>query len=202
MSGEVDMGDIKSAREIAMERIEKIGTATPEERMKWKYVPDGEKLAARYLKREAELTAEINKFDKQASKYIVEGVSTVLIKNIGLPKDDITKNTTKRAMDGLKVVKTDKGRLESIFNQIKHVFNHYAEQGEQQRKQAYAQLKADFQVKYEQAVRQQMGSNAKVKVDIEKHPQFLEEWYKMRTQLDEQYYTLLDEYKQELTAIS
>ena len=34
------MADIKSAREIAMEKIEKLGEATEEERLKWKYVPD------------------------------------------------------------------------------------------------------------------------------------------------------------------
>ena len=41
------MGEIKSAREIAMEKIEKLGEATDEELLKWKYVPEGGKLAAR-----------------------------------------------------------------------------------------------------------------------------------------------------------
>ena len=44
------MGEIKSALEIAMEKIEKLGEPTEEERLKWKYVPQGEELAARYLK--------------------------------------------------------------------------------------------------------------------------------------------------------
>ncbi len=43
------MGDIKSAREIAMEKIDKLGEPTEQERMEWKYLPEGEKLAARYL---------------------------------------------------------------------------------------------------------------------------------------------------------
>ncbi len=42
------MGDIKSAREIAMEKIDKIGEPSEEERLEWKYIPEGEKLAARY----------------------------------------------------------------------------------------------------------------------------------------------------------
>ena len=89
------------------------------------------------------------------------------------------------------------------MNQIRHVFNHYAEQGEQQRKQAYAALKADFQAKLEQALRQQMGGNMSgIRIDIEKQPQFQEEWRKFKTQLDSQYFTLLDEYKQELGSLN
>ncbi len=41
------MGDIKSAREIAMEKVEKLGEATEEERLKWKHIPKGEELATR-----------------------------------------------------------------------------------------------------------------------------------------------------------
>ena len=44
------MTDIKSAHEIAMEKVAKLGEATEEERLRWKYVPEGEKLAASYLK--------------------------------------------------------------------------------------------------------------------------------------------------------
>ena len=44
------MGDIKSAREIAMEKVEKLEEATDEERLRWKYIPEGERLGARYLK--------------------------------------------------------------------------------------------------------------------------------------------------------
>ena len=32
---------IKSAREIALEKIEKLGQATEEERLSWKYLPIG-----------------------------------------------------------------------------------------------------------------------------------------------------------------
>ena len=38
------MGDIKSAREIAMEKVEELGEPTDEERLRWKYTPEGEKI--------------------------------------------------------------------------------------------------------------------------------------------------------------
>jgi len=197
------MGEIKSAREIAMEKIEKLGEPTEEERLEWKYVPEGEKLAAKYLKQEAELLPELNKYDKKALKYVIKGLNSVLIKNIILPENEAAKRTSKLAIDGIKAIKTDKLRVEAVINQIRHLFNHYAENGEKQRKQAYNALKKDFQAKLEQALRQQMGSNAaNFRIDVEMQPQFQEEWRRLKSQLDSQYLQLLDEYKQELEALA
>jgi hypothetical protein len=196
------MGDIKSAREIAMEKINQIGEPTEEERMEWKYLPEGEKLAARYLKQDAQLTTELSKFDKKAAPYIIRGVGTVLVKNILLPTNDAEKRTNKLALDGIKAIKNDKARVEAVLNQIRHVLNHYSEQGDQQRKQAYNQLKTDFQAKIEQALRQQGGNMAGIRIDVEKQPQFLEEWRKVKTQLDSQYIQVLGELKQQLTALN
>jgi hypothetical protein len=197
------MADIKSAREIAMEKIAQLGEPTEEERRQWRYAPEGEKLAARYLKNGIDLVSELNKFDKAAAGVVGRSASMILIKNINIPKNDIDKKNNKLAMDGIKAIKNDKTRVEAALNQIRHVFNHYVEQGEQQRKQAYTALKADFQAKLEQALRQQMGGNVSgIRIDVEKQPQFQEEWHKLKTQLDSQYFTLLDEYKQELGSLN
>ena len=196
------MGDIKSAREIAMEKIDKLGEPTEEERLEWKYLPEGEKLAARFLKQEVELQAELKKFDKKAARYISEGINTVLIKNIILPENEIAKKLGKRAMEGIKLIKTDKSHTDSALNQIRHVFDHYEQQGAQQRKQAYEALKADFQAKVEQALKQQMGTTSGLRIDIEKQPQFQEEWRKLKAQLDDQYTKVLNQYKEELEALS
>jgi plasmid stabilization system protein ParE len=197
------MGDIKSAREIAMEKIDKLGEPTEEERLEWKYLPEGEKLAARYLKQEADLPSELKKFDKKAASYVIEGISAVLIKNMLLPENESAKKLGKRAMDGIKAIKTDKSHVEAALNQIRHVFDHYEQQGAQQRKQAYEALKVDFQGKVEQALRQQMGgSTAGMRIDIEKQPQFQEEWRKVKAQLDAQYMQVLNQYKQELEALN
>ncbi len=138
------MGDIKSAREIAMEKVEKLGEATEEERLKWKYVPEGEKLAARYLKQNLNLVAELGNYEEKVLKYIKEGASEILIRNINLPKNDLARKNNKRAMEGLKTLKKDKVGVENIYSKMRSIFNHYTEQGEQQRKQAYAQLKANL----------------------------------------------------------
>ena len=196
------MGDIKSALEIAMEKIERLGKATDEERLKWKYVPEGERLAVKYLKQDCNLVDALSQYQESARRCIVEGAGDILIRNINIPKDDLAKRNNKRVMDGLKNLKDAKVAVENVYSKIRRIFNHYAEQGEQQRKQAYESLKTELEAKMQQAFQQQLGSLLRVKIDVEKQPQFQEEWRKIQTQLDSQYLKLLDEYKRELSGIA
>ncbi len=196
------MSDIKSAHQIALEKVEKIGEATDEERLRWKYVPEGEKLAAKYLKQNLNLVAELANLDQNVTRYIKEGATDILLRNINLPQNELAKRNNKKAMEGLKTLKKDKIGMENIHSKIRSLFNHYTEQGEQQRKQAYEQLKAEFEAKVQQAIQQQMGSVVELKIDVERQPQFQEEWRKLLAQLDSQYISLLNEYKQELSAIA
>ena len=104
-------------------------------------------------------------------------------------------------MDGLKTIKSDKVGVENIYSKIRQIFDHYMGQGKQQRSQAYQTLKAEFEAKVQQAMQQQLGSFVGIKLDVERQPQFQEEWRRIQNQLDSQYLRLLDEYKQELLAI-
>ena len=157
------MGEIKSAAEIAREKIEKLGEVTEEERLKWKYVPEGEKLAARYVKGACNLANELDKHEEKARKYVIEGVADILIRNISLPKNDTAKRNNKQAMEGLKTAKKDKVAVENVFSKIRHILDHYVENGEQQKKQAYESLKAEFEARIQQAIQQQTGTNAQEK---------------------------------------
>lgn len=196
------MGDIKSAREIAMEKVEKLERATDEERLRWKYIPEGEKLAAKYLEQDYNLVVALNKYEENIREYIIEGAGDILVRNINLPQNDLAKRKNRKAMEGLKNLKKDKVAVENVYSKLRHIFNHYLEQGEQQRRQAYEALKTEFEAKVQQAMQQQLGLLAGVKIDVERQPQFQEEWRKIQTQLELQYNKLLDEYKQELLAIS
>ncbi len=196
------MGDIKSALEIAMEKVEKLEQATEEERLKWQYVPEGEKLAARYLREDCNLVIELGKYEEKVRRYIIEGAGDILIRNINLPKDDLAKKSNRRVMEGLKRLRSDKVAVGNVYSKLRQIFKHYMEQGEQQRKQAYETLKTEFEAKVRQAMQQQFGLTAGVKIDVEKQPQFQEEWRQIQTQIDSQYVKLLDEYKQELSSIT
>jgi hypothetical protein len=197
------MADIKSAYEIAMEKINKIESATAEEKMQWKFVPKGEELAGKYLKDDINLAVELNKYNDQEKKYVVQGISAILVRNIDLPKNDAAKKNNRKAMDGIKLIKNDKIAVENVFSKIRYIFNHYAEQGEAQKKEAYEQVKEQFMIKLQQAMQQQMGSTARMNnIDIERQPQFQEEWRKMLLRLDAQYIQHLNEYKHNLLALN
>ena len=194
--------EIKSALEIAMEKVEKLGEVTDEERLRWKNVPEGEKLAARYMKQNLNLLSELGKFDDSAKKYVIEGAQDVLMRNIELPRNDHLRKKNKRVMDGIKTLKNDKTSTENVFSRIRRIFDHYVEQGEQQRTHAYESLKADVEARIQQALQQQTGAVTNMKINVESQPQFQEEWRRMLAQLDMQYTSVLDEYKKELAAIS
>jgi hypothetical protein len=195
------MGIIKTAAEIAKEKLEKIGEPTEEERLKWKYGPEGEKLAALYLKQEINLASEVGKFEEKARKIIITNVNDILLRNISLPRSEAAGKTNKKSMDGLKALKNDKTPVENVLSRIRHVLDHYVQEGAKQKKQAYESLKVEFEAKIQEAVRQQTGVNAKMNIDVEKQPQFLEEWQRLQAQMEAQYTKLLDDYKKELAVI-
>ena len=194
------MGVIKSAAEIAKEKLAQIGEPTEEERLKWKYGPEGEKLAAKYLREDINLINEAKKYDDKARKFIAAGVNDILIRNISLPRAEAARKTNKKAMDGILALKNDKKAVENLYTRIRHVLDHYVQEGAKQKKQAYEALKTEFEQKLQAAIRQQTGTNARMKIDVEKQPQFQEEWQRMQSQMEAQYTSLLDEYKKELAA--
>jgi hypothetical protein len=112
------------------------------------------------------------------------------------------KKSNRKAMDGIKLIKKDKTAVENVFSKIRYIFNHYAEQGDKQKKEAYEQAKAQFAEKLQQVVQQQMGTNSRMDVNVEQHPQFQEEWRKTLLRLDAQYTQHLTEYKHALLAIN
>ena len=111
-------------------------------------------------------------------------------------------NWAKRAMEGLKTLKQDKIGVENVYSKMRRIFDHYLEMGEQQRKQAYEALKAEFETKVQQAVQQQLGTVAGIKIDVEKQPQFQEEWRRVLAKQEAQYLQHLDELKRELSAVT
>jgi hypothetical protein len=189
--------DMKSAYDRAMERIKDLEEPSKEEVLTWKYVPEGQKLAVRFLKEEFNLASEMGKFKDEERRYVAKGAEDVLLRNIVLPVHDIAKKNNKKAMDAIKAIKKDKTAVENAFTKMRRVFDHYAGEGEQQRKQAYEMLKQDFQMKLQQAMRQQ-GIPPGTKINIESQPQFQEEWHLTLSQMDAQYNQLLDEYKAEI----
>jgi hypothetical protein len=194
------MSEIKSAYERAMERIQGIGEPTKEEVLEWKFVPEGQRLAARYLKEDLGLAAELAKFKDEERPFVIKGAQDIFLRNITLPLNEIAKKTNKKVMDAIKQMKRDKTSLENTYTKMRRIFDHFSQEGEQQRKQAYEMLKQDFQMRIQQALQQQ-GLPQTTRVNVEAQPQFQEEWRRAQASLDSQYTTLLDEYKAEIERI-
>jgi hypothetical protein len=192
--------EMKSAYDRAMERIKDLEDPSKEEVLSWKFVPEGQKLAVRFLREEFNLAVEMGKFKDEERRYVARGVEEVLLRNVVLPVHDTAKKNNKKAMEAIKAIKKDKTAVENVFTKMRRVFDHYGNEGEQQRKQAYEMLKQDFQVKLQQAMRQQ-GIPANTRINVESQPQFQEEWHMTLSQMDAQYNQLLDEYKRELSGL-
>jgi hypothetical protein len=193
--------EIKSAREIALAKTTELGEATEEERLGWKYIPEGERLANKCVNEGHDLTVELSRYEEKAKKYLIKGAEPILLANIGLPKSELAKIRNERAMAGLKSIKSDRSAVEAVFGKIKYIFDHYADQGKQQREQTYESLKAEFKNKLDQAIEQQLGAVAGLEVNVESLPQFQEEWRRTLAKLDSEYTNILEGYKQELKAI-
>lgn len=194
------MDDIKSAFERAMERVGEIGEPSKEETLRWKYVPEGYKLAVAYFKEDINLAAELSRFKEEERPFVAEGTMEVLLRNITFPLNEAAKKNNRKAMEAIKTIKRDKAAVENAYSKMRRVFDHHAQQGEQQRRQAYEALVQDFQMKLSQAIQQQ-GLPRGTKINAETHPQFQEEWRRVLAHLDSQYNALLDEYKHEIEDI-
>lgn len=195
------MDEMKSALERAMERADRLGKASEEDRRKWQYLPEGEKLAAEHMKGGSDLLVELGKYDDDARPHVAEGAQKVLVGSMDLPRNDVAKARNKKVMEAIKELKRDKVGVENVFTKIRRVFNHYEQEGEQQRRQAYEEVKRDVEAKLRQAM-QQSGQEAPEKMNVESQSQFQQEWRRAVSQLDSQYINLLDEYKQEIIGTS
>jgi hypothetical protein len=191
------MSEMKSAWEKAMEKVEKLGKLSEEELKQLEYQPAGNKLAAKYLQEtDFNLDAEMTKYKGTGvRKYILQGAQEILLRSIVLPKNEHDMQTTGRAISGLRLLKENKKLLDTIIDRINNLLNYY----EQARQQTYLQFKKDFETKLQEAkqtVQQQVG--AKVRIEPEQHPQFMEEWRRINSQLDAQYERALEEQKQQI----
>lgn len=187
---------IKSAFERAMEKVDKLGKATPEELAKLEHTPKGSTLAARFLReKELNLKDELAKHDESVRRYVADGVNETLFRNIILPQNSQSKETTKRAIEGILALKKSRAKAQAVVGKMEHLFNYY----EQTRQQTYMKLREAFESKIAEQMRaagQQLSNKAKI--DVERHPQFQAEWRRALADLSAQYERVLAEQKQEL----
>jgi len=190
---------IKSAYEMAMERFKERKEVPPEEIEKMEYSTIGKTLAAKFLwEKEFEFLKEINKQPDKIKCHILAGAQEVFLNNIQMPTDKAALETTKKALEGMFIIKSNKDTLKEISGQMEHLFNYY----EKTIEQAFGQFKDSFSAKMSasmKSIEQKVGG--KVKIDPEKYPGFREEWMRAVSNLNDQYNNLLAEQKEKIKKI-
>ena len=194
------MSKMKSAREKAMEKVEKLGRLTEDEIKRFECVPVGNKLASRYLQEDDfNLDAELTRYKGTGlRKYIAQGAQEIFLHNIVLPQSERDKQVTKRAMSGLRIAKENKNQLETILDRITNLLNYY----EQAHQQTYSQFKKGFEARLQetsQVLQKQTGNN--VPIELQLQAQFQAEWHKLNSQLNAQYEKVLEEHKHQIQKI-
>jgi len=195
------MGEMKSAWEKAMEKVEKLGRLSDEEIAQQKNIPLGNKLAATYLSVENyDLDAELTKYKGTGfRKYVIQGAEEIFLRSITLPQSERDKQTTSRAMAGIGLIKENKNQLEAVIDRINNLLTYY----EQALQQTYTQFKQSFEAKLKEAgksLQQQMKTQAPLESELQL--QFQEEWRRISNQLNAQYENALEEHRQQIATIA
>ncbi len=195
------MGEMKSAWQIAMEKAEKLGKASPDELNNVKYVPEGNRIASLFLQDtnldlEAELRKQVN---PDSVKFIKKGIEEILLRNITLPRNEVDQQRTDRSMAGLAVIKENKKQLEAIFKLIGNLVNQY----QAALQQTYGEFKKKAEMTVQQAQRGGVRPQQRGQMPLEQQLQLQlqEEWRQIHSELDAQYDKALDEHKQKIREI-
>ena len=192
------MAEIKSALELALEKAERYGKASPQEMQEVKWQEQARSLAGEFLREKIELEPELKKMPAEAQPALSKYVKEILLRNINLPREGSSDNAGKRAQIGIIQVARDKKAAQRVLQEINQVFASY----EQVRQNALQQLKAQFNAQldsYRKSMEAQM--QRPLNVDVENTPQFQEQWRAFETQLDQQFEPLLDKHKAMLATL-
>ena len=195
------MDRIKSAFEKAMERAEQLTPPTEEERLEWKWGPEGKKLAGAFMGSKADLAKEVEKVEQPARRYLLKGLIDVLVETLRIPKDEPTFQSNKRNLEALTQLMG--APMKEIAERIRYVWTQYLQFYPQQSQEAFEKLKPMVQSQVEQAVRQQKGTQDPVDLGpIEARPEFQAQWMKVLAQLEEPFESHLREFRQQIRELA
>lgn len=193
------MNRIKSAFEKAMERADRLGDPTPEDRLRIKNRPDGERLAVEYLKNRADLTTTIEGCSPEAKQYVVQGAFEVLVHNLRLPRTEEEQQYNKRVLQGLRILKSDQPTVDEITSQIENICSTFCLYYEQGLAQIYQETKQRFELSLQESLKRYPGTIPNnMNMNVESMPQFQQEWARTAANFTSQYQDPLNDHKSQL----
>lgn len=190
------MGEpIKNAFQRAWERAERI--EVPREKLQeLEHQPQGARLAAAYLKDDKfDLTKALADFTGPVRRHVVAGAQATFFSNIILPINKRNQRDTRKALEGLQLLKRDKSKLGQVVGRIESLLAQY----ERTRQQTYEALKKEFEGK--QARPQALQLTPQGQVQVEMQPEFQMKWRELTSRLDMDYEARLSRLKAEVAHI-
>jgi hypothetical protein len=189
------LAEIKSALELALEKAEKYGRASQEELALAQHRDQGRHLAVQYLKGEGDLAADLKNLPAPAQSAARLAIKEVLLRNIGLPRDNTVDSRQDRAVEGLLLVADNPKAMARLQTEMEQILQQFL----QIRTNAMQQLKARFTAgvgQMQKAMEAQLQQ--KVRLEVEHLPQFQEEWRRFLGQLLEQFEPMLENLKERM----
>jgi hypothetical protein len=189
------LADIKSALELALEKAEQYGRASKEEMELARRQEQGARLAVQFLKGEGDLAADLASLPPQTQPAARLAIKEVFLRNLGLPRENAVDPRQDRAMEGLLLVADNRqamAQLQTELEQVLQQFLHFRSNALQQLKARFAagmgQMQQAMEAKYRQPVN----------VDVERLPQFQEEWLRFKGQLQQQFEPVMANLKERM----
>jgi hypothetical protein len=183
------LAEIKSALELALEKAEQYGKASPEEMAAAQSQEQGSQLAVQFLKGEGDLASDLKNLPSQVQPAAKLAIKEVFLRNIGLPRENTIDPLQDRALEGLVLVADNPKNMARLQTELEQILQQFL----QIRHNALQQLKGRFAGGVEQMQRaMEVQYRQRVNLDAEHLPQFQEEWRRFLGQLNDQFEPMLE----------
>jgi len=188
------MAEIKSTMDLVMERAARMGKASHDDLEQEDTRKHGMKLAAEFLDSKVDnLMPAVSELPGEKQMAARQGMVQVLLRNIFLPRDEIAKERTEKAAQGLVELGGGAGDLSSICAEMQHILGQY----NQHREQLKEQLEEQVRIQYEQLLAQQRDGmpGESMNPELALQAKIKEEWTRLETELSDQYNQALEQHK-------
>lgn len=189
------MADIKSALELALEKAEQYGRASKEEMELAQHQEQGRGLAVQFLKGEGDLEADFKSLPPQTQPAARLAIKEVFLRNLGLPRENAVDPRQDRAMEGLLIAADNRQAMALLQTEMEQILQQYLHF----RSNALQQLKARFAAGIGQMQKGMEAQNRQpMNLDVERLPQFQEEWLRFKGQLQQQFEPVMANLKERM----
>ncbi|MCI5208432.1 MAG: hypothetical protein D3910_06470 [Candidatus Electrothrix sp. ATG2] len=189
------MAEIKSTMELVMERAARMGRASDEDLQQEDKRKSGMKLAADFLDNKIDsLMTTLAEQPQEEQVTIRSGMVDTLLRNIFLHRDEVGKERTEKATQGIREISGNAGEVGNICAEMQNILGQY----NQHREQLRQQLEDQIRMQYEQVLAQQGGMQQAGGGNIEHalEAKVNEELGKMEAELTDQYNQALEQYRE------